>query len=607
MRKSFVCFDIGSDSLKMAVMSADEQGPPQLDDYAVVSLDVPRETALGERNRIVAQTIRFMLDERKLKPKTVFLSLSGQSVFVRFVKLPAVEESKIAQIVRYEAQQQVPFPIEEVEWDHQVIGDASGDEIDIVLVAIKTEIVSGLVEAIRRQHIDVEVVDIASLALYNAMIYNEGPFETTAALVDMGAKTTSLIIAEGINLWSRTIPIGGDNVTEAIAKELEVSTEEAGKLQRLARVGQAAEGPETGGDEQVRRASEAVTKVLNRLLAEIRRSIGYHRTQSQGSPVQRVLLSGGVSFIKGVGTFLSDKLHVDVAPLSPLAKVNVSPSVDAEALKVQRSLLGDVIGVGLRAAGRGIIETNLLPKAIAYQRELSKKKVFIAGAAACLIGAVALLGIKARSDTQSAKANLSDLERRCDSWSGLAQDIRREQSKLNTIEGRLDEIRKIRDARLFLVDFIETIKRDKPDYAWLTRVELGGPGAMSASGYGYGGAYGSPPGASYGGTSRMTTGRSLRGGGRVTRPTGSSEGSTTRRTSDQMVLLEGYLKITRSGPDPELVLASQVEDLRLKLEENKYFSDVRPIKHQPIEGSEKYKEKLVSFVFEAGLDIKLDF
>ncbi len=601
MRKSSVCFDIGSDSLKMAVMSADEQGPPQLDDFAVVSLGVPPDTALDERNRIVAQTIRFMLDERKLKPKTVYLSLSGQSVFVRFVKLPAVEETKIAQIVRYEAQQQVPFPIDEVEWDHQVIGDASGDEIDIVLVAIKTEIVSGLVEAIRRQHIEVEAVDVASLALYNAMIYNEGPFDATTALIDLGAKTTSLIIAEGINLWSRAIPIGGDNVTEAIAKELQISTDEAGKLQRLARVGEA---EAAGSDEQVRRASEAVTKVVNRLLAEVRRSIGYHRTQAHGAPVQRVLLSGGVSFIKGLAAFLADKLRVDVTPLSPLAKIDVSPGVDAEALKVQRCLLGDVVGLGLRAAGRGIIETNLLPKAIAYQRELSKKKVFIVGAAACLIAAVALLGLKARGDAQRAGGRLADLTRQRKSWSSLAQDIGREQKKLNAIESRLDEISKVRAARLYWVDFIETIKHEKPDYAWLTRIQLGGQGATTF----YDSAYGNVPRGRVS-IEDLAEPPGYKTGGRVSRS--SSRTSSSRRSSKdtekQKVLLEGYLKIARSGPDPELVLASQVEHLRLKLEGNKYFSEVRPIKHQPIEGSEKYKEKLVAFVFEAGLDIAIDF
>ncbi len=600
MRKSFVCFDIGSDSLKMAVLSAEEQGPPQLDDFAVVSLGVPPDTPIDERNRIVAQTIRFMLDERKLKPKTVYLSLSGQSVFVRFVKLPAVEETKIAQIVRYEAQQQVPFPIEEVEWDHQVIGDASGDEIDIVLVAIKTDIVSGLVEAIRHQHIEVEAVDVASLALYNAMIYNEGPFETTTALVDLGAKTTSLIIAEGINLWSRTIPIGGDNVTEAISKDLQISTEEAGKFQRLARVGEAAERSEAaGGDDQVRRASEAVTKVLNRLLAEIRRSIGYYRSQSQGAPVQRVLLSGGVSFIKGLTAFLADKLRVDVAPLSPLAKVNVSPGVDAEALKVQRCLLGDVVGLGLRAAGRGIIETNLLPKAIAYQRELSKKKVFIVGAAACLIGAVALLGLKARVDAGRASGHLADANRKRDSWSAVARDIDTEQKQLKAIESRLGEIDKIRNARLYWVDFIDTIKREKPNYAWLTRIQVGAQGTAVSGSVSrsilYDSAYGEVP----------TQAR----GGRVSRSSErrSTSTSTSRDTGKETVLIEGYLKIARGGPDPELVLASQVEDLRLKLEENKYFSDVRPIKHELIEGSEKYKEKLVAFVFEAGLDIPIDF
>ena len=598
MSKSFVCFDIGSDTMKMALFAADN-GALHLEDFAVVNLGIPPDTSLDERNSVVAQTIRFTLDERKLKPKTIHISLSGQSVFVRFVKLPAVEESKIAQIVRYEAQQQVPFPIDEVEWDHQVIGDASGDEIDIVLVAIKTEIVSGLVEAMRKQHLEVETVDVSSLALYNTMIHNEGPFETSTALIDLGARTTNLIIAEGINLWSRSIPIGGENFTQAVAKELEIPTEEANKIKRLVSVGEG--GPE-GDDENVRRASEAVTKVLNRLLAEIRRSIGYYRTQSQGTPVQRVLISGGGSFVKKMGEFLAGKLGVEVTALSPLAKVSVAPSVDAEALKVQGRLLGDVVGLGLRAAGRGIMKTNLLPKAIVYQRELSKKKVFIAGAAACLIGAMVLLGLDAQAGARNAEQTLEELTAKETEWSDYASRIGRVEGKLNEIQGRLAEIEKMQAARLYWVDFIETIKREKPEYAWFTGIYVEG---TEGSGRDFSSGFTSPGRSPASGSMRAPMGPPSRVARRTAPRTGTRRKAVGPRTK---VKLKGYLKITKSGSNPERVLAAQVEDLRLALEErNKYFSNVTAKSHELIEGSERRGEKLARFVFEANLDVPFDF
>ncbi len=613
MSKSLVCFDIGSDTLKMTQFDADKDSL-QLEDYAVIQLGIPPDSSIEERNAVVAQTIRFTLDERKLKPKSIHISLSGQSVFVRFVKLPAVEETKIAQIVRYEAQQQVPFPIDEVEWDHQVIGDTSGEEIDIVLVAIKTEIVSGLIAAIRKQHIEVETVDVSALALYNATIYNEGPFETSTALIDLGAKTTDLIIAEGINLWSRSIPIGGDNFTQAIAKELDVPLDQADKLKRLVTI-----GGDGHADENVRRAAAAAGTVLNRMLAEVRRSIGYYRSQSQAAPVQRVLISGGGSFIKGLPEFLADKLRVEVSTLSPLARVPVAPGANAEGLKAQGRLLGDAVGLGLRAAGRGIMSVNLIPKAVIYQRELSKKKVFIVSAAACLIGAALLWGLHAQAGAHKDRQTLDDLTRTQGTWQEYATRIGRVRRDLKKIEANVAEIERMRAARLYWVDFIETIKSEKPSYAWFTGIILEGiedPGnqlqrQFTVPGSGPGpGARPPDPGAGLGslGGSR---GGAIPPPSHTRMPTRAptATGTTRKATGAKpRVKLEGYLKITSRSGSPESRLARQVNDLRQALEErNRYFSNVTVLDSKPLEGSERYKEKLAKFTFEAELDVPIEF
>lgn len=607
MSKSLVCFDIGSDTLKMTQFAADKDAL-QLEDYAVIQLGIPPDSSLEERNTVVAQTIRFTLDERKLKPKSIHISLSGQSVFVRFVKLPAVEESKIAQIVRYEAQQQVPFPIDEVEWDHQVIGDTSGEEIDIVLVAIKTEIVSGLIAAIRKQHIEVETVDVSALALYNAMIYNEGPFETSTALIDLGAKTTDLIIAEGINLWSRSIPIGGDNFTQAIAKELDVPLDQADKLKRLLTI-----GGDGHADETVRRAAAAAGAVLNRLLAEVRRSIGYYRSQSQGTPVQRILISGGGSFIKGIAEFLAEKLRVQVSTLSPLAKVSVAPGANAEGLKAQGRLLGDAVGLGLRAAGRGIMSVNLIPKAIVYQRELSKKKIFIVGAAACLIGAVLVWGLNAQAGAHKDKVTLDELTRTQTAWQGYATSIGRVRRDLKKIEANVSEIERMRAARLYWVDFIETIKREKPTYAWFTGIVLEGiedPGNQlkrQFSGAPLGPGPGSMP---YPGSGLGSMGSRIAPPTSPMGPKPPTGTSATRKTTAARprVKLEGYLKITSRSGSPESRLARQVNHLREALEKrNRYFSNVTVLDSKPLEGSERFREKLAKFTFEAELDVPIEF
>ena len=124
MAKTYVCFDIGSENLKMVEVTGDS-GSIQLRSFAVSPLDFTEGMTNEDKNMRIAQTIRSILNEKRIKQKTISISISGQSVFTRFVQLPAVDESKVAQIIKYEAQQQVPFPIDEVEWDYQIIGDCA--------------------------------------------------------------------------------------------------------------------------------------------------------------------------------------------------------------------------------------------------------------------------------------------------------------------------------------------------------------------------------------------------------------------------------------------------------------------------------------------------
>ena len=154
MSKLIVAFDAGSSSLKMGVFSA-ERNRIQLIDFDVSPLSVPAEASLEEKNRILARQMKASLSLKKIKSNIILVSISGQSVFTRFVKLPAVEEAKVSQIIRYEAQQQVPFPIEDVEWDHNIIGKTPTGEIDIVLVAAKNDVIALLVQECGKAGLDV--------------------------------------------------------------------------------------------------------------------------------------------------------------------------------------------------------------------------------------------------------------------------------------------------------------------------------------------------------------------------------------------------------------------------------------------------------------------
>jgi type IV pilus assembly protein PilM len=173
-----------------------------------------------------------MKDILKLRGGGVNYAISGQNLFARFVKLPTVAEEKVEQIIGFEAQQNVPFPIEEVVWDYQLVGGGkegtngngvAGSQVEVVLVAIKADLLDDLNSAAESSGFRTQIVDAAPIALYNAFRYNYSDLPGCSLLVDLGARTTNLIFIEPGKVFSRSILIGGNTITLNLAKEFNES------------------------------------------------------------------------------------------------------------------------------------------------------------------------------------------------------------------------------------------------------------------------------------------------------------------------------------------------------------------------------------------------
>src|SRR6267378_5356188 len=159
------------------------------------------------------------LAEFQIRHEAVNYAVPAQSVFARFVKLPAVEEEKIERIIAFEAQQNVPFPIDEVVWDYQLVGGGTDEQIQVVLVAIKADLLEGLNASVESAGLRTSIVCVATMALYNAFRYNYSDLPGCSLLVDIGARTTNLLFIEPGKIFSRSVAIGGASISSAIAKE----------------------------------------------------------------------------------------------------------------------------------------------------------------------------------------------------------------------------------------------------------------------------------------------------------------------------------------------------------------------------------------------------
>src|SRR5882724_679962 len=170
-----------------------------------------------------AAVLREMMQEMQIPRRPVNYALPAQAVFALFVKLPPLVQEKLHKIVSFEAQQNVPFPLDEVVWDYQLVGGGLGEQIQVVVVAIKVDLLDQINEAVEGTGLQTSIVDIAPMALYNAFRYSYPEVGDCSLLLDIGARTTNILFIESGRIFLRSIPLGGSAITAAIAREFNES------------------------------------------------------------------------------------------------------------------------------------------------------------------------------------------------------------------------------------------------------------------------------------------------------------------------------------------------------------------------------------------------
>ena len=382
--KRVLALDIGASDLKLAAFGGGPAGLELLQ-VAVHPLGLEPEKE-SEMPLAIMDAVQTILREKQIAPAPVSLAVMGPSAFLRPVKLPPVKPKLIFQTIQYEAQQNVPFPIDEVVWDYQLMGE-SRHEVDVMLVAIKTEIVQTFTDSIEAAGLQTELVDVAPLALYNTVRYNYEDLDECTLVVDIGARSTNLVFLEAGRLYTRILPIvgTGNTITQQLMKEFDLSFKDAEELKRVhARVAFGG-AYEDYSDKVISRVSKTVRSSLTRLHVELERSINFYRTQRGGSPPVRLLLAGGTSVIARTDEFFKEKLKVPVEYLNPFRNIIVHESISADEIGACAHVMGAAVGMGLRYMLPCPVEINLLPPKIAAQKSFTRKQPYLVAAAVGVI------------------------------------------------------------------------------------------------------------------------------------------------------------------------------------------------------------------------------
>jgi len=382
-----VALSIGSQRISMAVFETAKSGNLILKAYdsEILTADPGMEAARAAQTRVA---IRELVERLGVAKAKVRYAISGQAVFIRFVRLPPLQDENIEQLVTFEAQQHVPFPLDEVVWDYELL-DGEGEK-ECIIVAIKADALDEINAAVKDAGLSTLEVDVSPMAIYNSFISSYGQPEETTLLIDIGAKTSNLIYMMGDLFFTRSVAIGGSTITSTIAKEYGISYAEA-EAQKTTNGLVALGGGHTEQlDESLAALAMVIRNALSRLPAEIARTTNYYRSQHGGSAPKHIYIAGGGANLPYTLEFFREKLNLPIKFFNPLHDVVLGKAVDTGRIQTEGLMIGDLIGLGLRGIGKSSVNIDLVPSVVEQQRADEKRRPFFAAAAAVLVAGCAV-------------------------------------------------------------------------------------------------------------------------------------------------------------------------------------------------------------------------
>ncbi len=341
-----VGLDIGASSVK-AVQLKRSHGTTELVRLGIVPLH-PETIVDGVimDSGTVISAIQQIFSENQIKTKDVVVAVSGHSVIVKKIKVAKMTPKELEEAITFEAEQYVPYAIEDVCLDFQVLetADPNATEMDVLLVAVKKDIINDYLSIISTAGLNTVVVDVDAFALENAFaMTSQTEREQVVGLVNLGAAVMNInILQGGISEFTRDSALGGNRYTESIQKMLALSYEQAETL----KLGGQVEGRSFSD------AQPAIDMVNAEVAGEVRRSFDFFRSSAHSDTIHRVVLSGGCARLPGLVEYLTENLEVPFEVANPLRTIKADPKAfDPEYLEVIAPQLAVSVGLALRQAG----------------------------------------------------------------------------------------------------------------------------------------------------------------------------------------------------------------------------------------------------------------
>ncbi len=323
--------DIGSYSVKIVELKPIKKGEYELLHLGIK--DLPPDTIVDGAiiDRIpVANAIKAIYEEQKIKNRKIATSISGHSVIIKRVNVPAQREDELEESIEWEVEQYIPFDLSEVNLDYQVVKTNPDDgSMDVMVVAVKKEKIEDQVSVINLAGKEAALIDVDAFALHNAFLYNYPDASSlVTVLLNIGASITNLVIVKGEEvLFTRDLSVGGNQYTSYLQKGLGVSYEDAEKLKK---------GELTSDSISMDEVNNIINQVSETLELELRKTFDFFKTANGVDRIDRILVSGGAVHTKGLIEFLSERFKLPIEIFNSFKRINYNPA------EFPKSKLGEI-------------------------------------------------------------------------------------------------------------------------------------------------------------------------------------------------------------------------------------------------------------------------
>lgn len=456
--KPFLAIDAGAANLKVALFDPQSNGMLTLARYEVVSLG-QRGLDEPDRTELLKETLQELLDRHEIRAKGLEANVCTPSYqcFTKFLRTPAVEGSKVGQIVQYEAASQVPFPLDEVEWGFEVMGTADTGELDVMLMALREEVIESISTVCNDLGIRLSVVDGSPAALRNAFMHNYAEVEGCSMLLDIGAKTSNVIFIEGDRFFVRSVNFGANSITQEFSKESGLEWQQAEEYKQAYGYVHLTNTEEPADPYQailVRTARNVMTK----LHQQVAQTIQYYRAQQGGQSPQRLYLAGGGASLIYTAEFFMEKLNLPIEFFNPFRNIEVGPDVDRNTLAATAHWLGEVAGLGLRVTTVGLTEFNLLPRRERISRQIEKRSPYAIAAIFC-VGLIFFVQAAASNSIASKKeAKAKEIDDNLSAFVGTANDLFESQNRLQQEKGSSQKMERVLSSRFYWINLVNGVQ-----------------------------------------------------------------------------------------------------------------------------------------------------